>query len=77
MLLQRLALGLTGRESVEEDADVAPLVSGVVESPTNNNLVEDSPVSAPLGGALAGLTALQGRATLPDNVSKHADVNSR
>ncbi|XP_052122769.1 tensin-4-like isoform X2 [Frankliniella occidentalis] len=88
-LIKRLAMGLTGRESVEEDADVAPLVS-VVESPTNNNLVEDSPVGAPPGGTLslggplgglhghlAGLHALQGRATLPDNVSKRADVNSR
>lgn len=61
--LQRLAMGLTGRESVEEDA--APLVTaGVVESPTNNNLVEDSPISAQ-------------QAPLPDNVGKHADVNVR
>ncbi|KAK3921766.1 Tensin-4, partial [Frankliniella fusca] len=79
-LIKRLAMGLTGRESVEEDADVAPLVS-VVESPTNNNLVEDSPVGAAPGGPLPGLNglqALQGRATLPDNVSsKRADVSSR
>ena len=64
-------MGLTGRESVEEDA--APLVppgagsgagAGVVESPTNNNLVEDSPISGQ-------------QPPLPDNVGKHADVNVR
>ncbi|KAJ1522143.1 hypothetical protein ONE63_002454 [Megalurothrips usitatus] len=83
-LIKRLAMGLTGRESVDEDADVAPLVAaGVVESPTNNNLVEDSPVGAAptgplgLGGFHAHLAALQGRSTLPDNVSKHADLSAR
>lgn len=87
-LIKRLAMGFTGREAVDEDAsDVAPLVAAVVESPTNNNLVEDSPVTThppnaahgSLAGPLAALHAhLQGRATatlpaLPDN-SKHLDV---
>lgn len=62
-LIKRLAMGLTGRESMEEDA--APLV-GVVESPTNNNLVDDSPLTT---------DAQQG--PLADNVGKHADVNVR
>ncbi|XP_034242439.1 uncharacterized protein LOC117645969 [Thrips palmi] len=75
-LIKRLAMGFTGRETVDEDAsDVAPLVAAVVESPTNNNMVEDSPVTSH-APPLHGVHGVQGSLAGP-LAALHAHLQSR